>query len=144
MLVKVTTRDLESVTPALASCEGQRISGPIQYKVGVWVEKIPNSLGIFLYETEYPRLIRRMWSSECRFFECEAEGLREPELMLVPFTSRAIEISRGELEVLIGLREPDSVFLFSLRWEFKRVRAEEDKYKILVASKVKLIRELEF
>jgi len=143
MLIKVTTQNLRSVCPALASCEGRRISGSIQYVIGEWVEKIPNSMGIFIYETEDPKLIWTLSSHECRFFECEAEGLREPEVMLDPLRSRVIDVSREELGVLLGLSKPDALF-FMDRWEFKNVLPIDDRYRILVASRIKLVRELKF
>jgi len=143
MLLKVTSQDLQSISPALANCEGQRVSGFIQYRIGEWVEKIPNSMGIFLYETKNPKLIWSIWGDYYRFFECEAEGLRKAELMLVPIQSEVVEVSREELEVLLGLSEPSLLFFHYTR-KFVKILPVDDEFKILVASKIKLIRELEF
>jgi len=138
MKVKVLRRDLMSISPARAYCEGRKIAGPLQYEVGKWIEALPGSIGILLFEVDdaHLREFLERWGDDVRVFECEAAGVRPVLVVISPTCSRAVNLSA---EDAAALKSQSRSLLSSVAFY---PPLNGTGYRTIAADRVRLIREL--
>jgi len=136
--IKLLSRDLTSYCPARAYCEDRKIAGPLRYEPGKWVESLPGSLGIFLFEVDEAHLkeFLKRWRYRTRVFECEAERVRPILVVLAPNCSPRINLSRGDL---MALRRQSASLLAA---EAFQPAPRGVGYRTVAAQRIRLIREL--
>jgi len=136
--IKLLSRDLTSYCPARAYCGNRRIAGRLRYEPGKWVDALPDSLGIFLFEVDEAHLeefITR-WRYRARLFECDAEGVRPILIALAPNCCPRINLSPADL---VALRRQLATLLAA---EAFQPAPRGVGYRTVAAHRIRLIREL--
>jgi len=138
MKVKVLRRDLMSISPARAYCEGRKIAGPLQYQVGKWIKALPGSIGILLFEVDDAHLgeFLERWGDDIRAFECEATGLRPVLVVISPTCSSAVKLSAEDAAALKS--QSGSLLSGAAFYPAPNGRG----YRTIAADRIRLIREL--
>jgi len=136
--IKLVTRDLTSWCPARAYCGDRRIAGRLRYEPGKWVDALPGSLGIFLFEVDetYLEEFITRWRYRARLFECDAEGVRPILIVLAPNCSPRINLSPADM---MALRRQSGSLLAADAFQ---PAPRGVGYRTLVADRIRLIREL--
>jgi len=135
MYVKVTSSGLLSATPAIAYYLGKMIAGHIQYEPGKWMQALPGSKGIFIYEILCPEDMRNIIVPPGgRIWECEARQVRPVKIILGGVYLRIPEIVYKALmnDEVVGYRE-------------LAIYADPRLERIVrVASEIRLVKELHY